>query len=268
MANNDSSQTARERSNWLIYSLVIAGIPIMGYILAWTYELAFCSVFHIPRELIAVSWTNIIIAISSIIGSAVIILGLLQIPISLRTLGIRPRNIIIRRLIVHLVMFSFFGIIFMVYSSYIPNLAMVLLFPLPFLFRDFGAPLIQQRKVSGYRSKLEAQEEQHKSQASPEVPTFIRKHLSTILLVIVVFLLFLILAHFEGTKSALDKEHFLVPSAYPQSVVLKVYDDTMICSPIDRETKQVSEIFFFIEVGSDSSLKFTMEKVGPLIVKQ
>lgn len=68
----------------------------------------------------------------------------------------------------------------------------------------------------------------------------------------------------EGRRNAMTQTVFLIPSTYPQSVVLRVYGDTLVCAPFDQQNRTVESSFFFIRLGDASEVRLTPRKVGPL----
>ena len=53
----------------LLLAFVAAVSPVLGYGLAYVYQLGFCNYFNIPIELIKLDWTTILVAIAAAFGS-------------------------------------------------------------------------------------------------------------------------------------------------------------------------------------------------------
>jgi hypothetical protein len=133
------------------------------------------------------------------------------------------------------------------------------------MFSEFMLPLITKRKIHGYRQKLI---EQDKSDSKPllNLPDFLSKHFSTILVIAVSLMILFSIAGMEGERVATTKEDFLIPSSHPQSIILKTYRDYLICAELNINTRSIKPGFFFIKLGDDPNLKLISHKLGPLVV--
>lgn len=250
---------------WLLSSLILAAIPVIGYSLAFAYESQYCKFFGIPREFIVIDWTSLIIAIGSFIGYFVLVLATLWAPMLLNLLGIRIPGLITRRIFRHAAVILYISLLVVRYHS--TNRFMLFLFIIPayFMFFDFIWPLITQRKIHAYRKKLVKQDKLD-SKKSFTLPDFLSKYMPTIILIAVALSLLYVVAFFEGKRAAAIKEEFLIPSTYSQSVVLKTYRDYLICAQLNSDNKSIETEYFFIKLGDDPNLKLTSQKLGPLKV--
>ena len=70
-----------------------------------------------------------------------------------------------------------------------------------------------------------------------------------------------------GTEHATKRVSFLVASTKPETVVLRIYGDRMICASFNRITRQVEPNFVLLKVAEDPRLRLRLEPVGPLHVK-
>lgn len=93
----------------------------------------------------------------------------------------------------------------------------------------------------------------------PSAGGTIFKAMVTVLLVIAISLGFVF-----GRVDAMSKQEYLVANTEPESVVLQIYEDTLITAPLDRVAKTVQKSFTVRKIG-DSRLELSVEKVGPLI---
>lgn len=250
---------------WLLSSLILAAIPVIGYSLAFIYESQYCKFFGIPREFIVIDWTSLIIAISSFIGYFVLVFVTLWAPILLKSLGIRIPGIITRAIFRHATLLLYISLIVLRYHS--TNRFMLYLFILSayWAFFDFIWPLMTQRKIHGYRNKLA---EQYKIDTQPlfTLPDFLRRYKTSIVTIAIALMLLFLIASYEGKRAAAIKEDFLIPSSYPQSIVLKIYRDYLICAPLNSDNTSIKTEYFFIKLGDDTNLKLSSHKLGPLEV--
>lgn len=93
----------------------------------------------------------------------------------------------------------------------------------------------------------------------PSATSAVFKGLITLLLIVSISLGFVF-----GQNDAKTRVDYLVANTRPESVVLKIYDDTIILAPFDRVSKAVFKSFTIHKVGA-SPLQFTTQAVGPLV---
>lgn len=67
-----------------------------------------------------------------------------------------------------------------------------------------------------------------------------------------------------GEAEALNQKTFLVASGYPDSVLVRVYGDKLICAFIDLERKRPLKNFYIANSG-DAGLHFEARDIGPLV---
>lgn len=248
--------------HWGWQSIILAGIPILGYMLAYVHEVGFCSEFGIPYEFIILDWTRILIAIGKIIGIAFVLLLYLQVLVVSKP-WIKKLGPINARLVKYIAVLFPFIIITIPYRSIWFDMLLVFLIPVSvFVFFDFLYPLIKWKDIKGYRNKLKRDDEFDISKNTLLDSLMERIGLSIVVIIAFIGVL-LIASYFNGSDTAQRQEEFFIPSTNQQLVVLRIYGDNLICAPLDREAKEIERNFFILEM-SDIALK--PEKVGPLTV--
>ena len=76
---------------------------------------------------------------------------------------------------------------------------------------------------------------------------------------------FIFLAAFFGGKGdARSQTEFLVPSKYPDVVVLRIYGDNLVCAKFDKETKEVTSRVFILRADVDPEIILVLSDIGPL----
>ena len=225
-------------------ALSIVFFPAVGYVLAFIYECGFCNVFYIPVYLISVSFINMFIALSCIVG---VFIGLLfflvffppQIP---DTVISRSLQKLCYPTLVLLISILLFG---KDYKEWIVLLILVAFFS----FSEFIFPLLTQRKKQTYKEKLEAQEK-----VEMGIDTFLdylaqKAGISGRIFIIIV-LLTIYTSYAVGRADAKRQVEFLIIDSTPQLVNLRCYNNMLICATFDKEKKQVFKNFYFIEQSS------------------
>lgn len=261
----DNSIKAQTKIPWLTEGLLIAAIPIIAYLLRYCYELGFSFAFGIPSEFITIDLPDVLLlsAYLIIIGAAIVVFIGISIPL------LRSKNIIWRSIIK-----SFFWTIILspwiLFSLLSDDKVGLVIAVVMFLVGQYGlfiSPLLTQRRRIGYAAKLEAAEFKLKGLMNflDYIFGWKLKHL-----IIVVYLLAMSIATIKqvGESLAIRQVEFLVTKSSPEMVVLRVYDDQLICAPFDRTTKEVKRTFSILKIAEDPNLKLSLEKIGPLHVEK
>ena len=72
----------------------------------------------------------------------------------------------------------------------------------------------------------------------------------------------------HAVRQARTKERFFVPSTAPDTVVLRIYGNRLICAPVDRTTKQIARAIQVLRLGDDPKMVLRSERIGPLRLKE
>jgi len=260
MANNAQIESGgKGRNLWVSQGIVVAAVPLIGYAMAFLYEVGFCGEFGIPLEFISVNLTTVFIAV----GTLLLVVAIIFYVISLLMMIPEPKHPVIRWQLslfyVVLVMNLAVAIIF--WGLWYELIMVAFLFAF-FVFWIFVSPWITQ-KEGAYIKRVEAQRKVD-SQAKTIIDYVIRYIGWGNSFVIFLVLFFVALSYIAGISHAKKQTEFLIPSTYPNSVVLRVYGDNMICAPFNAENKEVQRDFFIIKMGDDSRLILKPEGIGPL----
>lgn len=263
-----------------VCQIILVLVPLsgaFGYAMAYLHEMGFCGYFGIPFQLIMIDWTTVVIAIAANFS----VISILYFTIDAFFIYIndlkseQPHKLIlgtIRRRLIYLSLFIvMFVIVFAVSSlarqqwDYVwPGILILFLF-LVWLY--FVAPIRAFKDVSGYRNKLKAQDE--KDRKTRALLSWLADFIgwsSTLILLVAVFVL--VLSFLVGDSTARDQEYFFVPSTNQQSVILRIYGDKLICTPIigknDKDQFEVTRNFFVLRLD-EPKLNITLVKLSKLI---
>jgi hypothetical protein len=66
----------------------------------------------------------------------------------------------------------------------------------------------------------------------------------------------------------MKEKEFLVLASSPDTVVLRIYGDNIICAPFNRSAKEMQRSFIIHKVGETPPLELRLEKIGPLVLKK
>lgn len=247
--------------------IFIALIPVYAFLLTYLYELGYCNYFGIPRWLIEINYPNYILALLSVLAI-----------ISFSILLFITASMIVPTHINPLLKLKFIRnaiiIIYYIISLYLNNFKLsypLLIITLLIVFSDLVLPLLQYRKIQGYINKLIKDEERESEVISNSLYGYGLSSISlkTRFFIIVLFLLATI-AYFTGKHDAMDQKEFtFVNDGALRYVVLRAYNNKLICGQRDGTTKQLDDNFLIIDL-SDGKEKANLqnEKIGPLLIKK
>lgn len=243
----------------LTEGLVIAGVPAAGYWFAFLYELGYCKYFEIPPAFIEIGLLNVLVAIIGL-GGVLALFNLYADPVFILSRGLpKPLRAALFRIAVPVVLVSGYAIVARLTPPQF--LFAVGIFLVPLAFFEFIFPLLTQRGVKGYLSKLEAQNQtelQHETIMDVVAKSIGRRvFLFSALLFALSFT-----AYFAGGYEAKTQLDFMVIGEQPEKVVLKRNGAYSVTAQFDREKKSISRNFALI--SSEQEFRFRYERVGPL----
>ena len=265
MHNTADMQSGGEtRGFWIWQGIIVAAIPVIGYGLAFLYEVGFCSAFKIPKEFITLNLTTVFVAAGSLLGVVFVLYWFAEFILMLLSMRKSPLFRELRSFLIILLLSLGFVIVWWGLWERVFFIAFILLW---FAFLLFVSPLITQRDKRSYIEKLQAQRKR-----DLETPVVILDSLVRLLgrgafIIIFVVILLLVFSYAIGEAEALNQDEFLVPSTYPQAVVLRIYGENMICAPFDREQKEIQKSFFIIRMTDEPRPMLQLQKIGPLRAK-
>jgi len=226
----------------------------------FAHEAGYASVFDMPMEFVRVDITLILIAT----GAMLPILYLMFWLANFMLMALPGSDSPIRRSLIRL----FPGSLLVVSLLVLYGARGVWLLLVPFLliviFIEFGFPLITHRKEASYREKLIAQERSDREIRFPVFDLFVRFAGRGGSYVFLGLMIIATICHARGRSSALNKDEFLVTTTSEEMVVLRIYDDKLICAPFERATREIKRSFVVLKVGEDPNLVLNLETVGPL----
>lgn len=237
-------------SNGIIQGIVIAGIPVIGYLMAFCYELGYVSHFKITNEVIDISLFAIflrtfeflffIIAVS-LGGSFLTIIINKFIPVKYITF----KNSLVILLIIYLIF-----VILILYISlkgiYLHQYVNLIMFWAVINY-SLCIPIYFFKKESIYNNRV-------------------------IKIISIIFLSsFLLLTYYNlGFYSAVTQSEFLIlanTQKEQEKAVIRFYSDHIILVPFDRKNQTFSDQFYISIVG-DQNISFKYESIGPLTLTE
>jgi uncharacterized membrane protein len=293
MSSNAKGTPVRKWADYLPWLGVLITIgPALGYSLAFLRELGFCQFFKIPVSFIRLDITNTLIAVGEGLGLLVIALFALALWYQMESaqqakkVGSMQRRVFWWYWI--FVFMLYLGLISgaYIYISLEVSAALSTFFVLFDLIIDLLVATLRFLKaidlvLAIYRFiktnylvlavyKFIKAKVWRRKPVEPAKP--IPEDLSTGLLpqpysrwaftVVVVALVVFGGTWAASTMQAENQKDFFVPSTSPNSVVLKIYGDNLICAPFNGKTVEPS--FFVLKVNDESRPVLELKRVGPL----
>jgi len=242
--------------------IIIAIASVAAYTLTFLYEVGFLSAFEIPINLIRINLDTVLIAISSIFGFMLIIFAIANFLVMLLPESKFIQTKIIR---ISIILLPFLWKIF-VYKQLGKYLIHLIIAIAIMVFLEFIVPIFQFRKKESYSEKLVADEMvEYEPRSRSTLLGRIRVVLGPFGYVFFIALFITAgLVYEAGRVKALTKEYFLVLGESSNIVVLRTYNDLLICAPFNRKTKEIEQKLIFKKIVDNTDVIYVREKVGPL----
>lgn len=244
----------------LIFSegILLALLTAVSYIYTYSYEKGFFSVFDLPEILIEVNINTVLYTAAwlfAILFFVTVFVVQLLIALNIKRLGLIAMLPSIFLLLVTILMYGFahwrewLWLLVIVVVSFLINI--------PTLMRkeyiDDKTEILDvpEGKSNNFWSLFLF----NRLKSSPEV------YLLAILLIVGIYF-----SYSLGKSQALRETSYLVVNTEPESVVLRIYGDKMLCSPVNKKTRELSNKLLIFKVSDNRNIVFSRENIGPLHV--
>jgi len=258
-----------------VTGLVVASIPIAGYLVAFAYEKGVADYFRIPDQLITLDWTTMFIAAGAVLGTLVAVV--LMFELLSRIVQQLPLRATIRSFLNELlerVSIQIFLLPAVVWASSLSTWIFLTFFVLFAVWVFVGSVLPLTTRLLKKRTPNEKLQAQEASASGPirqtPVGLVLRHRYGRGLLVLVAVVIYLAIASYSlGHLSAKRQTEFFMVESPQELVVLRAYHDHLICAPFNRESREIdgSQVIV-IKAASDTGVVLSRERVGPLKVKE
>jgi len=262
-------ETGSVYNKWLKVAPIIGSIT--AYAITYIYEVAYCNWFHIPTELITLNWTTIIFALAA--GSiGILLVGWLYLSLlvfpkySKKRMGPFER----RFYFIFVIFIIVFAISRFLQINELINILVafifmgILLFVLPIFTKGIwtrkytheetriGIRRFIRLIIKKYIRALKAYDTKQKSSAS-EFPNYFYN----IMLGFVMISLLFGCVYLVGRYEAGTKKEFYIPSSNQTSLVLKIYEDNIICAPFteSEEGIVIARRYFVIKMSESPNVE-------------
>jgi len=251
-----------KKQGWITEGLVLALIPVLGYFFAFQYEAGYASYFKYPKELIDIGLPQIVIATITLWTGAIMIFMFIE---SITMTIPKAHRGLSDSLIKFLPLAGFFIGSLLVYGwdRAWPFLLVFFLIGIP----EFILPLLTQKDRKTYSEKIEADwdSEWRLREAKNVLSWRLLKMIGhkNIILVINIFIVAQ-LVQTAGEVVASRQIRFFTMSSAAEKVVLRIYNDKLICADFDRKTKTVKSGVAILKPDGSNVTSLKLEMLGPL----
>lgn len=238
-------------------AIIFSCIPILGAFYSYVYERSYGDYFNIPIELISID------LFSSLLNPVLIVVMASILYVSFKFCFSYMPNRILRNCICFAVSLIAFAIIVnWAWSLIVVALITFLLFDFIIWIFDSNQEK-QENKVIASVGEIKFWKDSLFYMKNKNI-----KPLNVIVLIVIV-LIGMNICEVMGKNIASRKDKFLVTRNSNQTlVVLKVYNDKAICSPINDKEHTIGSSFFIIDIKRDPDREFILKQIGPIKFKR
>jgi hypothetical protein len=252
-----------DRGELLSEAVLIAGVPLLGYAIAFAYEYGYGQYYGIPRAIISLTLSQVLLAVGTLVWllfiwfSAYFGIFLFLAP-SPRWLQ-HPAVLFFRRLIPLTFLLVVNILIFRRYwHLWVPYLALFILFGILF----YIVPILG-GKGKTYNEKMVGLDTYLNGLTTPLSIAAKKYGRDSVTLGIWIFLI-VSTAFGAGLGEALNQEEYFVDSSQTNVVILRFYGDTIVGHEYDPDQKKLIGNLIVTKVSPTKELRFNKKFLGHL----
>jgi hypothetical protein len=236
-----TSNQPSSRPVWLTETLIIAGVPVLAYIFAYVFELAYFAIFDAPRSLITVDVMTILA-----VGTFTLAVSFSAVQFYYYVLFSRPHAIFTRVPFYVVLLFNLAAC-----------LGLWLFLSVLTMFRSnqtWQAPLVLFILMVG-----DDWQRRREAESGPHADAWKTKAIAS-------FVLGISFVHAVAFLSAAGGEYYQVAHKDATLILLRRYGDRLVCVKVDPATRVPSKEFVVLPFGSDDA-PLELSKFGTLNVQ-
>lgn len=259
---------AEDKSNikkrTILGPLLIFFIPVYGYVLLFAYEAGYYSFLRIPIDFVEINFSRLAYICGFLFIGFTIFVGAADIIYAFKI----HKTVIGRKTLIYLYLLFVMVILPMIIFDYLEKwLPWIIGSTVLYIISDFVFPIISNKKIKGYKNKIEQQAIKEVKANEGDFLDVVIKRIGYSFYLGIFFLLSLTyIAFLTGALSAKTQKSYLVIDSDPELIVIRKYSQDFICSEFDREKKLLLNIFRIETINQISEMELTIrsENIGPL----
>lgn len=248
-------------------TIALAVIPVIAYAIIFVYYAGYFSKFEIPLEFISFSLIQVFIVSGGLLLLMRALLSMANLASFFILNNIIPEPIR-RRLFILLPITILSLAYFLLYIGQWQKWLLFLIIAVFSYVAVFVTPILTARRIKGtYTQKLEIIDErnrQNDEKWDTLYDKFIKYMGRNIIYALYYFALILFIVYNAGISSADNQKIYRVVNTTPESVILYMTGDRMVCAPFNRKTSEVEPSFLVLNFGTNPNIIVNLEQVGPL----
>ena len=75
-----------------------------------------------------------------------------------------------------------------------------------------------------------------------------------------------VFSYLGGRAQAMNQDEFYIPSTHPNSIILRIYGDKLICANFDEERREIKREYFILKANEQPIPVLISTKTGRLYV--
>jgi hypothetical protein len=264
----DKTESKNSKLSYFINNgLLLALLPGYAYLLAFAYEYGYCEHFDLPIFLISPSLSSILIIISVLLLFILSNLKFLGLITPLFRILNNPKYISYYPFIrINTFFLVAFLIIFIIYRINWEILTPLLIGWAFYTIIYFAPVWFFNRKKKSLQERFD---DYNKHEDKLDLLVYFSRFINPKLInYSLLAVLVIALAYFLGNGEAYKQEEFYVLDNDTSVVVLRSYNDLLICSNIDFEKKIIRKSYSIINLKSVNKLKMKQVKIGLLSISE
>lgn len=251
------------RLEWLSDAILLACASGFAYFLAFVFEREYCKYFNIPDAIIRPGFVTVLSFAAAVYAFGISIMWIVNSLYVFFVTKRRKNPSALRRFIQVRGPAMLFVIILA--SAYGWNRSgwLTLIIAVVYLFVVDILPAILSRKDYGSFALAFRESMEGTQQPATLWDPVHRRFGSQTVLVLIFCWCAIILAGALGRTTAERQQRFLVPDIKPDSVVVRIYGDDIICVSVDKGQKRIGSDMTVLDLHGPNTVRLSWENIGP-----
>jgi hypothetical protein len=263
-------------SRMLSDGLIISGISLLGYVLAFAFEFGYLTHFEVPMrfilQLVDIKLTNILIA--TVLAFIVLFFLIMIIDAVSSSSAFKKVVTLHKHMIVPLLTLPLLVIEVLIFGLNWNKYIIVILVTIVVLAFNYLYPLLAFRQVKSYRAKLKAHYDKGLFPGPSKagiISTLLKNNLVVLPLLLFTISLFLLLTVFEISRGIATNQKVYPIVNYNRSklAVIKIYNNKLLTLPVHpSKNKVLLRRLVLVDLNEvlKKNIHIQFEEIGPITI--